>query len=47
MSGKKEKTYPAYVSNYKSSQEKQVVLLMIPNEEGRESPKDDDDGIIL
>ena len=31
---KKENIYPAYVSKYNSNQEKQVFLLMIPNEEG-------------
>ena len=31
---KKEKTYPAYVSKYKSNGEKQVILLMIPKREG-------------
>ena len=31
---KKEKIYPAHVSKHNSSWEKQVVLLMIPNEEG-------------
>ena len=30
---KKEKIYPAYVSKHNSNCEKQVVLLMIPNEE--------------
>ena len=29
----KRKIFPAYVSKYKSYREKQVVLLMIPNEE--------------
>ena len=28
---KKKKTYPAYVSKYNSSSEKQVILLVIPN----------------
>ena len=32
---KKEKIYPAYVSKYNSNREKQVILLMILNEEGR------------
>ena len=32
---KKEKNiYPAYVSKHNSNREKQVILLMIPNEEG-------------
>ena len=31
---KKEKMYPAYVSKHKSSCEKQVIFLMIPNGEG-------------
>ena len=30
---KKEKIYPAYVSKHNSNREKQVILLMIPNEE--------------
>ena len=30
---KKKKTYPAYVSKHNSNCEKQVVLLVIPNEE--------------
>ena len=34
MYAKKENIYPAYVSKYNSNQEKQVFLLMIPNEEG-------------
>ena len=32
---KKEKIYPAYVSKHNSNRERQVVLLMIPNGEGR------------
>ena len=32
---KKEKIYPAYISKHNSSREKQVVLLMISNGEGR------------
>ena len=31
---KKEKIYPAYVSKHNSNREKQVIFLMIPNEEG-------------
>ena len=31
---KKEKTYPDYVSKHNSNCEKQVILLMTPNEEG-------------
>ena len=31
--GKKEKLYPAYVSKHNSNREKQVILLMISNEE--------------
>ena len=30
---KKEKIYPAYVSKHNSSREKQVIILMIPNQE--------------
>ena len=30
---KKEKIYPFYVSKHNSNYEKQVILLMIPNEE--------------
>ena len=30
---KKEDVYPAYVSKHNSNREKQVILLMIPNEE--------------
>ena len=33
---KKQKTYQAYVSNYNSNREKQVILLMILNREIRE-----------
>ena len=33
LSAKKEKIYPAYVSKHNSNREKQVILLMIPNEE--------------
>ena len=33
----KEKTYSAYVSKHNSNHEKQVILLMIPNGEGREA----------
>ena len=32
---KKEKMYPAYVSKHNSDHEKQVIILMIPNGEGR------------
>ena len=32
---KKKKIYPAYVSKYNSNCERQVILLMIPNGEGR------------
>ena len=35
MYGKKENTYPAYVSKYNSNCEKQVILLTIPNGEKR------------
>ena len=31
---KKESIYPAYVSKHNSNCEKQVIFLMIPNEEG-------------
>ena len=31
---KKKKIYPAYVSKHNSNREKQVIILMIPNEEG-------------
>ena len=31
---KKERIYPAYVSKHKSNCEKQVILLMIPDEKG-------------
>ena len=31
---KKKKIYPAYVSKHNSNRKKQVILLMIPNEEG-------------
>ena len=31
---KKEKIYPAYVSKHNSNREKQVIFLMISNEEG-------------
>ena len=34
MYAKKEKTYPDYVSKHNSNCEKQVILLMTPNEEG-------------
>ena len=34
---KKEKVYPAYVSKNNSNREKQVILLMIPNREGRKA----------
>ena len=34
MYAKKEKIYLAYVSKHNSNREKQVILLMIPNEEG-------------
>ena len=30
---KEEKIYPAYISNHNSNCEKQVILLLIPNEE--------------
>ena len=30
---KKEKTYPAYISKHNSNREKQVIPLLIPNEE--------------
>ena len=32
---KKEKMYPAYVSKHNSDHEKQVIIVMIPNREGR------------
>ena len=32
---KKEKIYPAYISKYNSNREKEVILLMISNEEKR------------
>ena len=31
---KKEKIYPAYLSKHNSNREKQVIVSMIPNEEG-------------
>ena len=31
----KEKIYPAYISKYNSNREKEVILLMISNEEKR------------
>ena len=34
---KKEKIYPAYVSKHNSNLKKQVILLMIPNEEKRKA----------
>ena len=34
---KKENMYPAYVFKHNSNCKKQVVLLMIPNVEGREA----------
>ena len=34
---KKEKIYPAYVSKHNSNHEKEVILLMIPNGQGREA----------
>ena len=33
MFDKKEKIYPAYVSKHNSSQEKQLIILMISSEE--------------
>ena len=30
---KKEKIYPAYVAKHNSNREKQIILIMIPNEE--------------
>ena len=36
MYAKKEKIYPAYVSKKNSYREKQVILLMISNEKGRD-----------
>ena len=36
---KKEKMYPAYVSKHNSDHEKQVIILMIPNGEGRNADK--------
>ena len=34
---KKKNIYPAYVSKHNSNREKQVILLIIPNGEGREA----------
>ena len=34
---KKEKIYPAYVSKHNSNHEKEVILLMIPNGQGRKA----------
>ena len=34
---KKEKIYPAYVSKHNFNSEKQVIVLMISNEEGNET----------
>ena len=34
---KKEKIYPAYVSEHNLSREKQVILLLIPNGKGCEA----------
>ena len=34
MHGENEKIYSAYISKHNSNREKQVILLMIPNEEG-------------
>ena len=31
----KKNTYPAYISKYNTHQENQIILLMIPNGEGR------------
>ena len=33
---KKKKIYPAYVSSHKSSDEKQVILFMVPNKKKNE-----------
>ena len=33
---KKKKMYPTYISKHNSNRENQVILLMIPNREGRE-----------
>ena len=30
---KKEQIYPAYVAKHNSNREKQIILIMIPNEE--------------
>ena len=35
--GKKEKLYHAYVSKRNSNREKEVIILMIPNEEKRKA----------
>ena len=37
MYAKKEETYLAYISKNNSNREKQVILLMIPNGEGRKA----------
>ena len=37
MHVKKDKIYSAYVSKHNSNCEKQVILLMIPNEQGIEA----------
>ena len=34
---KKEKIYPTYVSKHNSNREKQVIILVIPNEEKRDA----------
>ena len=37
LHARKEKIYPAYVSKHDLNCEKQVIILTIPNEEGREA----------
>ena len=44
---KKEKIYPAYVSEHNSNREKQVILWSIPNREKQEANSEGQNGIIL
>ena len=43
---KKKKIYPAYVSSHKSSDEKQVILFMVPNKKKKMKISPKEDGII-
>ena len=48
MYAKKEKIYPAHATKHNTNREKQIILLMIPNIEGREAKdNDNNNGIIL